>query len=79
MKYAAAHFLARDQTVVLQCKRKIWKTNLMIRSGRWVLRQGWSTFVRDNGLQVGDLCLFELKKNERKLTMKVHIVSREQF
>jgi hypothetical protein len=79
-KYGAAHLPAREQTMVLQCKRKIWKVQMKISSGhKRFLGRGWTTFVRDNGLQVGDLCLFELKKNEKKLTMEVHIISREQF
>jgi hypothetical protein len=47
-------------------------------SRRWFLVGGWTTFVRDNGLRVGDICLFELKK-KGELTMRVHIISREQF
>ncbi|XP_078150560.1 B3 domain-containing protein Os12g0592300-like isoform X2 [Carex rostrata] len=36
--------------------------------------QGWNKFVRRNGLKQGDLCLFELRKQERGeiLTMVVH-------
>ncbi|XP_066335955.1 B3 domain-containing protein Os03g0619600-like [Miscanthus floridulus] len=79
-EYAAAHLPAREQTMVLQCKRKIWKAKMKVSSRhRRFLGRGWTTFVRDNGLQVGDLSLFELKKNERKLTMEVHIISREQL
>jgi hypothetical protein len=36
------------------------------------LGKGWRRFARDNNLQVGDLCLFELLKT--KYTMKVHVV-----
>jgi hypothetical protein len=61
--------------------KKIWTTKMVFHSGRrrWSLIGGWSTFARDNDLRVGDICLFELKKNEEVLTMKVHIISREQF
>ncbi|CAL4917939.1 unnamed protein product [Urochloa decumbens] len=79
-KYAAAHLPAREQTMVLQCNRKIWKTKMVIRNGyRLFLREGWPKFVAGNGLRVGDICLFELKKDESKLTMEVHVISREQF
>ncbi|OQU91343.1 putative B3 domain-containing protein Os03g0621600 isoform X4 [Sorghum bicolor] len=37
------------------------------------LSQGWKQFARDNKLQVGDLCLFELLENT-KYTMNVHII-----
>jgi hypothetical protein len=46
---------------------------------RWFLNGGWPKFARDNYLHVGDICLFELKKNRTMLTMTVHIISREQF
>ncbi|XP_062209351.1 B3 domain-containing protein Os03g0619600-like [Phragmites australis] len=79
-RYAAANLPYRRQTVVLRCRSKTWKTQMVIRNGsRWFLSGGWSTFVRDNSLQVGDICLFELKKNERKLTMTIHIILSEQF
>ncbi|OEL18169.1 B3 domain-containing protein [Dichanthelium oligosanthes] len=80
-RFAAPHLPHIRQTVLLQCMNKIWKTEMVIRSGRkrWFLIGGWSTFARDNGLRVGDICLFELKKNEGELIMKVHIISRERF
>uniref|UniRef100_A0A0A8ZPI9 TF-B3 domain-containing protein n=1 Tax=Arundo donax TaxID=35708 RepID=A0A0A8ZPI9_ARUDO len=80
-RYATSvHLPARGQTVVLQCRKNIWEAKMVIHSSkRWYLNGGWSKFVRDNDLRIGDICLFELKKNERKLTMMVHIISREQF
>ncbi|KAL6637437.1 hypothetical protein ACP70R_025009 [Stipagrostis hirtigluma subsp. patula] len=78
-RYARVHLPASGQPLMLQCGRKIWETKLFVRDGRrWFLRGGWSQFVGDNGLRVGDICLFQLK-NERELTMKVHIISREMF
>ncbi|TVU46104.1 hypothetical protein EJB05_05622, partial [Eragrostis curvula] len=76
-RFAASHLPDRGQTMILRCMRKIWKTKMVILPGRrrWFLRQGWPTFVWDNGLRTGDICLFELKKNERKPTMEVHIIS----
>ncbi|CAN6317579.1 unnamed protein product [Urochloa humidicola] len=80
VRYAAAHLPASGQTVMLQCMGKTWIAQMEIHNGRrWFLNGGWAKFARDNGLRVGDICLFELKKNKRKLTMKVHIISREQF
>ena len=53
---------------------------MVIHNGRrWFLNGGWTKFARDNGLRVGDICLFELKKNEMNITMKVYIIFREQF
>jgi hypothetical protein len=79
-QYAAAHLPAREQTMVLHCYAKTWITKLEIRSGtRLFLRVGWPEFVHDNSLRVGDICLFELKQNEKELTMEVHIIPMEQF
>ncbi|KAL6654751.1 hypothetical protein ACP70R_008216 [Stipagrostis hirtigluma subsp. patula] len=80
-RYASVHLPARGKTVVLQCRRKTWEAKMVIHNGRrWFLNGGWPKFARDNGLRVGDLCLFELKKNKgSNLTMTVHIISREQF
>ncbi|CAN6304300.1 unnamed protein product [Urochloa humidicola] len=79
-QYAAAvHLPARGQIMVLHCMGKIWKIKMVFQSGnRWFLSGGWSNFVRGNGLRVGDICLFELK-DRKKLTMKVHIISRDQL
>jgi hypothetical protein len=53
---------------------------MMYHTGRrWTLNGGWPQLARDNDLRVGDFCLFELKKNGKKLTMRVHIISKEQF
>ncbi|KAL6637439.1 hypothetical protein ACP70R_025011 [Stipagrostis hirtigluma subsp. patula] len=80
VRFAAPHLPDRIQTAVLQCMTKAWKTKMVVRcKKRWFLTGGWSKFVADNGLRVGDICLFELKKDEKKPTMKVHIISREQF
>ncbi|CAL4943242.1 unnamed protein product [Urochloa decumbens] len=78
--YATANLPDRGQSMVLRYMGKSWKTRMVIRSGsRWFLCEGWSEFVCDNGLRVGDICLLELEKHERKLTMKVHIISSEQL
>ncbi|OEL18083.1 B3 domain-containing protein, partial [Dichanthelium oligosanthes] len=79
-RYATGNLPDRRQTMVLHYMGKSWETQIVIRSGRrWFLCGGWSEFVCDNGLRVGDLCLFELEKNESKLTMTVHIIFREQL
>ncbi|CAN6304303.1 unnamed protein product [Urochloa humidicola] len=80
-QFATSHLPHSGQTVLLQCMNRIWTTKMVIRGGsrRWYLMGGWSTFAHENGLRVGDICLFELKKNEDELTMEVHIISRESF
>ncbi|KAI4997864.1 hypothetical protein ZWY2020_053206 [Hordeum vulgare] len=78
-KYAAVYLPKKEQTILLQRTGKEWQTQMRIRRGRRrFLEKGWCEFATDNRLQVGDLCLFELKRNRRKLTMIVHIISRDQ-
>uniref|UniRef100_A0A453HEP6 TF-B3 domain-containing protein n=8 Tax=Triticinae TaxID=1648030 RepID=A0A453HEP6_AEGTS len=78
-KYAAVYLPKEERTILLQRKGKEWQTQMHIRNGRrLVLEGGWRKFVSDNRLRVGDICLFELKRNRRKLTMIVHIISRDQ-
>ncbi|XP_044983531.1 B3 domain-containing protein Os03g0619600-like [Hordeum vulgare subsp. vulgare] len=79
-RYAAAAHLPPKNQNVLQCMGRIWNTEMVVhRNGkRCFLSGGWSKFVHDNDLQIGDICLFELKKNKRKLTMKVHIIPSKQ-
>jgi hypothetical protein len=38
------------------------------------LKSGWKTFVQDNNLKMGDICLFELLSNQRRRTMEVYII-----
>ncbi|XP_066386368.1 B3 domain-containing protein Os03g0619600-like isoform X4 [Miscanthus floridulus] len=79
-RYATAVNLpAGGQTVVLWCGRNIWKANIVTTRQRHYLSRGWHKFVCDNGLGFGDICLFELKRKERKLTMMVHIIPRKEL
>ncbi|RCV41838.1 hypothetical protein SETIT_9G166700v2 [Setaria italica] len=79
-RYAAANLPDRRQSMILRYMGKSWRTQMVVRSGsRWFLCEGWFQFVCDNGLRVGDVCLFELEKNESKLTMTVHIIFSEQL
>lgn len=79
-RYASVYLPTRGQTVVLQCGGKTWEAKMMFHNGRrWFLNGGWPNFARGNGLRVGDICLFELKRKETKLTMAVHIIRKELF
>jgi hypothetical protein len=58
-------------TLRQQGQGRAWRTNL---HNRLMLATGeWREFVRDSGLEDGDICLFEPMKNER-LAMLVHII-----
>ncbi|CAM0875865.1 unnamed protein product [Alopecurus aequalis] len=79
-RYAARYLPHRRQTIVLRCHGESWETKMVTNGNgkRWFLSGGWSKFARDNRLRIGDICLFEQKKNRRKLTMKVHIIPAKQ-
>ncbi|PHT41958.1 hypothetical protein CQW23_20812 [Capsicum baccatum] len=52
-----------------------WNVRRIRRKMRMILSRGWSEFVRDNSLVVGDACVFELIKDlqAHKRMLKVHI------
>ncbi|XP_019262076.1 PREDICTED: B3 domain-containing protein Os11g0197600-like [Nicotiana attenuata] len=52
-----------------------WKARCIRRKMHLFLSEGWFKFVRDNGLLVGDACVFELIKDLQtdELMLKVHI------
>ena len=60
---------------MLQCCGKSWEVRCVVRNKRRTKRlvKGWKQFARDNKLQLGDFCLFELLEN-MKHTMNVHII-----
>ncbi|XP_010232555.1 B3 domain-containing protein Os03g0620400 [Brachypodium distachyon] len=76
-KYAAKYLPAGGHTLrLLRPERsKTWDVEMHPRvGGAKMLRGGWHEFANENRLQVQDLCLFQLMKNERRLTMMVYII-----
>ncbi|KAL6608274.1 hypothetical protein ACP70R_041337 [Stipagrostis hirtigluma subsp. patula] len=85
IQYATRCLPSTTQDLILQLdgsRSKKWHTVLHIQGGhsrahniRRIAR-GWQEFVSDNHLQLGDLCLFELKKTKdtRRLKMTVHLI-----
>ncbi|KAK4594054.1 hypothetical protein RGQ29_017938 [Quercus rubra] len=59
----------------LQVVDRLWPMKLYIYSGKYrscIVSAGWSTFVRENSLQVGVVCIFELNMMDN-VVFKVHI------
>uniref|UniRef100_A0A0D9Y109 TF-B3 domain-containing protein n=1 Tax=Leersia perrieri TaxID=77586 RepID=A0A0D9Y109_9ORYZ len=82
-EYAKKYLPNLDQTIRLQLpgKNTTWETAFEIKrrinkQTRWLVR-GWKQFVYDNKLEIGDICLFQLMKDE-EVTMTVHIIRKEQ-
>ncbi|KAM0862056.1 hypothetical protein ACQ4PT_045497 [Festuca glaucescens] len=81
--YADDHLPHEDQTMMLRRpgRRHTWRVELHIadkENGKFYeLWKGWKKFVNKNKLQEGDLCLFELLKNEGEHTMNAYIIHRD--
>ncbi|XP_034891263.1 B3 domain-containing transcription factor VRN1 isoform X3 [Populus alba] len=65
MSFVERYFKHKSQTLMLQVADRSWPVKLII---RWTQRQailsaGWARFARENSLQVGDVCAFEIIKN----------------
>ncbi|PAN46118.1 hypothetical protein PAHAL_9G164300 [Panicum hallii] len=74
-KYANQYLPSESQILRLQQHGKVWQV-LLRATKRNSIRfcRGWKEFVSDNRLQIGDICLFELLKNEKMLAMNIHII-----
>ncbi|XP_030923313.1 B3 domain-containing transcription factor VRN1-like [Quercus lobata] len=61
--------------VKLQVVDQLWPVKLYVYEGKYsscVISAGWSAFVRENGLQVGDVCVFELSMRD-DVVFNIHI------
>jgi len=74
-KYARQYLPSENQILRLQQHGKVWKVLFRITKRNSIgLAHGWKEFVGDNKLQIGDICLFELLKNQKMPTMNIHII-----
>ncbi|CAL4934779.1 unnamed protein product [Urochloa decumbens] len=74
-KYAHQYLPSESQILKLQQHGKVWQVLFCITKRNLIrVSRGWKAFVSDNKLQIGDICLFELLKNKKMLTMNVHII-----
>ncbi|KAG6663231.1 B3 domain-containing transcription factor VRN1-like isoform X1 [Carya illinoinensis] len=62
----------RRRIVMLQVGDESWPVTVLTTSARVTMSGGWSTFARDNKLQTGDVCVFELIKSDDDI-LKVSI------
>uniref|UniRef100_A0A2N9HNY1 TF-B3 domain-containing protein n=1 Tax=Fagus sylvatica TaxID=28930 RepID=A0A2N9HNY1_FAGSY len=59
-------------TVMLQVANRSWPVKLILYPHSDKFSAGWSAFIRDNTLRVGDVCIFELIKRD-DVVLKVNI------
>ena len=73
MQYVPSTFVkqvneaAGSVKVKLQCRGKEWDALLSTYETLWWMHNGWSTFVEENSLQIGDACVLELIDREAAL------------
>uniref|UniRef100_A0A8I6X9R1 TF-B3 domain-containing protein n=2 Tax=Hordeum vulgare subsp. vulgare TaxID=112509 RepID=A0A8I6X9R1_HORVV len=78
-KYVNTHVGDKERSVCLQRFGKRW--DVQFSSSREVKRivSGWRKFVKDNDVETGDICIFELLKIDEMCTMEVHIIHAKDF
>lgn len=58
--------------VKLHCRGKEWDAVLSIYGTASKLNRGWTKFVRENSLQIGDACVLELiKKKDARIRVTI--------
>jgi len=65
----------KEKYVMLQIGKRSWNLKLLPYCEARNVRRfsaGWSLFARESGLQLGDVCVFELI-NKKDLVFNVHI------
>ncbi|KAK7846120.1 b3 domain-containing transcription factor vrn1, partial [Quercus suber] len=77
LDFAKKHFSEKHEDVILQASgSKIWSVKYNFREAygrqKAELCSGWKAFVRDNNLEVGDVCVFEFIKGI-EISLKVVI------
>ncbi|KAL6622536.1 hypothetical protein ACP70R_032415 [Stipagrostis hirtigluma subsp. patula] len=80
LEYATKYLPHGSQTMRLRRPGmdRVWEAQYRVRNRLHSLGQGWRQFVDGNKLKLGDICLFQLMQDKKKLTMTVHIIRKEQ-
>uniref|UniRef100_A0ACD6A5F7 Uncharacterized protein n=1 Tax=Avena sativa TaxID=4498 RepID=A0ACD6A5F7_AVESA len=78
-KYAAMYLRkgSRILELKLEGKSQTWHTEMRDNKAALRISGGWTSFARDNHLREGDICLFQLMKNEGQPKMMVYIIRRK--
>ncbi|KAM3223914.1 hypothetical protein ACQJBY_057360 [Aegilops geniculata] len=70
--YGDEHF-GDGKVICFQLGEKKWNASFSGSRNDYRIERGWSKFVTDNCLEIGDICLFEPLSNQGS-TMEVHII-----
>ncbi|XP_038975568.1 putative B3 domain-containing protein REM15 isoform X2 [Phoenix dactylifera] len=73
--FAAKHLGHEQQTIVcsLPNGKETWNVNYKVYDEFSQFCGQWQKFAQDNGLEEGDVCIFELTRAHKDLAMDVHI------
>lgn len=63
LEFVRSYLQRETRMFILQpASQETWSVRCMIGDSHVRLAKGWRNFARDNKLQVGDICVFELMK-----------------
>ncbi|CAN1170427.1 Putative B3 domain-containing protein Os03g0621600 [Linum perenne] len=75
LSFANEHISKEEEWVKLEVGDKVWRIGLSVEQNKYVtLSRGWRSFVGDNSLKPGDVCIFELINGWTNIRMKVNIL-----
>lgn len=66
-------YAKHQQSIKLKYANRTWTATFLVYNKVCMLGRGWSEFVKDNDLQVENICVFELI-NVKNVTLAVSIV-----
>ncbi|XP_021302017.1 B3 domain-containing protein Os12g0592300 isoform X4 [Sorghum bicolor] len=78
-QFAADHLEERSQEIILRRpnRKDKWYVRYYYTTAiRSLKSYHWSKFVRENKLREGDICVFELMKGAKRVTMSVHVIKK---
>ncbi|XBH83339.1 hypothetical protein VPH35_071782 [Triticum aestivum] len=73
-EYVKRHVGDTERNICLQRLGKGWEVQFGGRPEEKRIISGWRRFVKDNDVEMGDICIFELLKKCKMCTMEVHII-----
>ncbi|KAF7043896.1 hypothetical protein CFC21_053198 [Triticum aestivum] len=78
-KYVQTHVGDKERRICLQRCGKRWDVQFSSSVEVKRIVSGWRKFVKDNDVETGDICIFELLKIDEMCTMEVHIIHAKDF
>ena len=64
ISFALKHFEQNKQTIRIKVGKRSWPVGLVKASTGYYLRRGFNKFLSQNSLRHGDVCIYELIKED---------------